>query len=125
MTQRQLIASYIDEHVTADNMQISKGLNMQLNSVTGRLDEMVYLHQTHRICGVNDNNRNIYVKRHNTDPLNTRPKTKAEITQDKLTAVMEGIGLTESDVNAYYRNWIERQIKLSVNKTSRKHFKSK
>lgn len=57
--------------------------------------------------------RNLYKLRMPTDPDNVIEKSPIEILQDKLTAVMEGIGLTERDVNAYYRNWIEAQIKLS------------
>jgi predicted transcriptional regulator len=98
-TKRALIFRYLHENKQANYKEIATALHIQINTVTGRINEMLYKHQEIRVCGIVDN-MHVYCVRLETDPENKRPLSDAEIWQKVAEEYCLGL-LNFEDNNLY------------------------
>jgi len=108
-----LIYRYIVEHTQSNYKQIATGLKMPVPTVLGRINDLMYIHQLIKITGIS-NNMQLYSERNETDPLNIRPKSQAEILTEKLEAVRQHCRLTERHVNEIYQNYILSKLQIKM-----------
>lgn len=109
-----MVFQYIYEHPGSSYTDIAAGLRMPVPTVCGRVNELMYEHQVIRPITV-VNNMTLYRVRAESDPLNVRPKSEAEVLKDKLDAVMYEFGITEQQVSEAHRKLIELRLQKGVN----------
>jgi len=113
--QRSIIAYVLNKpnyfELTAKNISLITGI--RLESVNGRINEMLYKYQTVKIVGTNDG-CHVYRLRMPSDPLNHRPKSQAEILAEKLEAVRKHCRLTEREVNEIHNEFILSKLQTKM-----------
>ena len=77
---------------------IAAKTGLRLESVNGRINEMLYKYQTVKIVSV-INDCQGYALRLEADPLNVRPKSQAEILSEKIKAIQSYLGLSDAKLN--------------------------
>ena len=103
----------IYDHPGVSYIDIAGYCKMKVPTVCGRINDLLYVHQLIRpITTVN--NLTLYRVRAESDPLNVRPKSEAEILKDKLDAVMYEFNITEQQVSEAYRKLIELRLQKGV-----------
>ena len=78
--------------------EISKATGLKIPTVVGRLNDLMYLHKLIVPDGTH-NGKALYRVRRSDEPEAQRPKSQAEILQEKLDAVCYHYGITEAQLN--------------------------
>ena len=108
------VFNYIFCNPGSHYIDISDRLKMPIPTVCGRINDLLYVHQVIRPVTV-VNNLTLYRVRAESDPLNVRPKSEAEVLKDKLDAVMMEFGITEQQVSEAWHKLIELRLQKGVN----------